>query len=158
MADELTDKERLLIKLEQQMQNTKENHTKIMELTKEIFAKIDSQSKETFDVKSKLDTLKETTDLKFKEMEKQLEEILHNVKETTELKFREAGRQINDVAGTEKSNHDKFEEFKEKEFRPVAEDVQKAKGALVLVKFIYPVIAIVMQIIAIAVAVFLGKQ
>lgn len=168
MTDSINSNEnvRLLIKLEEQLKNTNEDNKQIIELTNEIFNKIDFQSKEIFDLKSKLDTLKEVTGLKFKEMEKQVEEVLHNVKETTNLKFKDSNKTLEKQDKAIEGNKNRFDEFKKfyyndfgnfkkDEFKPIAENVKKAEGAISFIKFAYPALAIIMSIASILIAVWI---
>jgi len=168
MAPEFDNNQKLLIQLEEQLKNSNENHKTIIGLVDEIFNKIDAQSKEFFDVKSKLDTLKEVTNLKFIEMEKQIEEVLNNIKETTALKMGEVGRNIETQKSIIDTNqgkvdefkkifYEKFETFKKDEFKPLHDSVEQGRGALKLVKFVYPVIAIILQGLGLWLAVYLSN-
>jgi len=120
---ELNENEKLLIQLEQQLKNGTENHKKLIDLVDAIFSKIDTQSKEYADLKSKLDTLKEVDELKFVELGKDIEE---------------------------------FKTFKKEEFTPISNAVQQFKGASKMVKFVYPLIALIIQIAGIAITWYLA--
>ena len=79
---ELSDRE-TLIKLEQQFQNYIENQRNIKEAQKVIFEKIDKNSKVTFDLKSKLQTILETSELRKEQIDNKINE---NSQELGDLK------------------------------------------------------------------------
>jgi hypothetical protein len=135
MGESLNDNERLLIKLEQQLENTNQNQEKVKELTTEIFSKIDCQLKEIFEIKSKLETMKEVNELKFNELKNQ----------TTY------------AATKAKNNEIEFKDFEEKTFKPMENELERAKGAIGILKYIYPTIALILQIIGVGVAIWLSR-
>ena len=162
---DLSDNERLLIKLDEQLKNTNENLGKMMELTSDIFNKIDDQSKNMFDIKNKVETLKEITDLKFSGNDKKMIEFLGNVnqtidsiKQTNELKFKESCKDTTDITSIIKANKLVYDDFVKNEFRPISDDIQKAKGALTLIKYVYPAIAIILQIVSVLISVHFGGK
>lgn len=77
---ELSDRE-TLIKLEQQLQNSNQNQNQIIEAQGVIFSKIDKQSKEIFDLKTKLHTISETTILRKEQMDFKIKNYEDDVNE-----------------------------------------------------------------------------
>jgi endonuclease III len=146
MNESLNDNERLLIKLEQQLENTNKNQEKVMELTTEIFSKIDGQLKDIFDIKSKVETMREVNELKIEELKNQIS--YGNTKaKNIETDFKEF----------KESKENTFKEFKDKEFKPLVTDIERAKGALFILKYIYPTVAIILEVIGLGIAIWLKR-
>ena len=75
--DNMSDRE-LLIKLQQQLQNDSSNHGQMSEALKEIFVKVDRQSKTSFGLESKLNTVEQTNTLKHDQTDKDVQSLIKN--------------------------------------------------------------------------------
>lgn len=131
----LSENEKLIIQLEQELKEANENHRKIFDLVDEIFNKIDSESKEFFVVKSKLDTLKEVTSLKIVDIQNQIDQKLIQV-----------NKDITSNKASMEKEQKRFDDFKKEDFKPISDYVEQAKGSARLMKFVYPIIGLIFQV------------
>jgi len=122
--------------VKEQLQNSNENHKKMYDVQQVLFDKLDASEKVSSDTKSRVETLTQTTDLKFLELSK---EVTTNKTEVT-------------------TNKKEFDDFKTDEFKPVSNAIETAKGGLYVVKVVYPVIFIIIQLIGLAVAIYFGGK
>lgn len=77
---ELSDRE-TLVKLEEQLKNSNNNHQQILGNQNEIFGKIDKASKEIFDIKMKLHTVSETSLLRKEQIDSKFKENIDDIED-----------------------------------------------------------------------------
>jgi chromosome segregation ATPase len=175
----LNNNEKLLIQLEQKLNYLTDNYNKVFDLTKEIFSKIDQLSKEYVDIKTKLEPMKithEMQNMQIVELSKKIDEAIASLSKKAEDSIRELNEKINtnktDLNECKSENDEEITGIKESytkameslsknyndqilaiygKINSINDDISKAKGAISMVKFVYPLLAIAMQIISVLV-------
>ena len=112
---ELTERE-TLIKVEQQLQDSIKNQSQILSDLKEIFSRIESESKVVASIGSELRTHRETSALRWSELDKKITSLEKSItvlsdgsKEINDLLTKEKEERVSAI-GSEQKEREKFQE------------------------------------------------